>query len=154
MEQTHSTEEASGFPPSKAHGDMEHAKPVRTPVEERCMREDMEGGDSPTRPRTYSHLSQLSVEFSLAGSVPKLNTGIPQSSRPPDGGYGWCIVVATCFCSFVFIHNRISYGLFIPELTDYFGRSQTDMALVASVDSIVRCISCRYLQVTEKGRTK
>ncbi len=106
---------------------------------------DLSSMESPHRPRTYSHSSRLSVALSQAeleeyvAEPPSL-----QPHEPPDGGYGWCIVVAACFCNFVFVHNRISYGMFIPELTDYFSRSQTDMALVASVESIVRLISCKY----------
>ncbi len=107
--------------------------------------ENLPSMESSHRPRTYSHLSEVSVALShsdLVENVPDMDTKM--SDDPPDGGYGWCIVLATCFCNFVLIHSRICYGLFIPELTDYFERSQTDMSLVASTDAIVRCISCEY----------
>ena len=114
-------------------------------IDKSCDVEDLSAMESPHRPRTYSHLSELSVALShsdLVENVPAMDTKM--SDHPPDGGYGWCIVLATGFCNFVFIHSRICYGLFIPELTEYFGRSQTDMSLVASTDSIIRCVSCEY----------
>ncbi len=105
---------------------------------------DISSTGSPHRSRTYS--SRLSVALSQAEIEEYVadRHSLP-SKEPPDGGYGWCIVFAAFFCNFVSEHNKVAYGVFIPELTDYFSRSQTDMALVASVQSIVRCISCRYL---------
>ncbi len=64
--------------------------------------------ESSHKPRTYSHLSELSVALShsdLVENVPAMNTKI--SDDPPDGGYGWCIVLAIGFCNFVIIHSRI-----------------------------------------------
>ncbi len=111
----------------------------RRRVEEKLKESDV------GRTRTYSQLSQHSVGLvSVEGLVENdLPGNQPAVSDFVDGGFGWFIVFVTCFCNFVFFHNRISYGMFIPELTDYFSRSQTDMALVASVESIVRCISCK-----------
>ncbi len=123
----------------------QHVQYSNADVSKSCDVEDLSSMESSHRPRTYSHLSELSVALShgdLVENVPDVDIKI--SDDPPDGGYGWCIVFATCFSNFVFIHSRICYGLFIPELTDYFARSQTDMSLVASTDAIVRCVSCEY----------
>ncbi len=137
------TTNVSKLSPSSIESGMERPERARTPAELLRLKEDVKRGHRQSRTRTYSHLSELSVEFSLTGSVLEVDT-LPESIDPPDGGYGWLIVLATCFGNFVFCFNKVGYGLFIPELTDYFSRSQTDMALVASVESIVRCISCTY----------
>ncbi len=112
-----------------------------------CDFENLPSMESSHRPHTNSHSypSKLSLTLShddLVENVPAMATKM--SDEPPDGGYGWCIVVATFFCNFVLIHSSICYGLFIPELTEYFGGSQTDMSLVASTDAVMRCVSCEY----------
>lgn len=52
---------------------------------------------------------------------------------PPDGGYGWVIVFASFMCNLVVDGIGYSFGVFLPELVNYFEVGKGTVALVGSI---------------------
>lgn len=52
---------------------------------------------------------------------------------PPDGGYGWFIVVISFFCQVIVDGIIFSVGILLPHIAEDLGETQTAIVLVASV---------------------
>lgn len=52
---------------------------------------------------------------------------------PPDGGYGWVIVFASFMCNLVVDGIGYSFGVFLPELVNYFEVGKGTIAFVGSM---------------------
>lgn len=52
---------------------------------------------------------------------------------PPDGGYGWVIVFASFMCNLVVDGIGYSFGVFLPELVNYFEVGKGTIAFVGSI---------------------
>ncbi|XP_054716114.1 monocarboxylate transporter 12-like [Uloborus diversus] len=53
--------------------------------------------------------------------------------RPPDGGWGWFVVLGSFFCNVIVDGIIFSYGLFLPELAQDLGESKGRLAWVGSL---------------------
>lgn len=53
----------------------------------------------------------------------------------PDGGYGWVILVASFFISFMIDGIMYSFGLVLKEMKDHFGVSEADANLAVSLNT-------------------
>lgn len=52
---------------------------------------------------------------------------------PPNGGYGWVIVFASFMCNLIVDGIGYSFGVFLPELVNYFEVGKGTIALVGSI---------------------
>ncbi|CAG9133596.1 unnamed protein product [Plutella xylostella] len=52
---------------------------------------------------------------------------------PPDGGYGWVVVFASFMCNLVVDGIAYTFGIFLPELVEYFGEGKGTVAWVGSL---------------------
>lgn len=52
---------------------------------------------------------------------------------PPDGGWGWVIVVSSLFCNMIVDGIGYSFGVFLVEFTDYFRQPKSKVSLVGSL---------------------
>ena len=52
---------------------------------------------------------------------------------PPDGDYGWVIVLASFMCNLIVDGVCYSFGVFFLEFLDYFGESAAKTAWVGSL---------------------
>ena len=52
---------------------------------------------------------------------------------PPDGGYGWVIMLASFVCNFIVDGVCFSFGIFYLEFLDYFKESKSKTSWVGSV---------------------
>lgn len=52
---------------------------------------------------------------------------------PPDGGWGWVVVIASFFCNLIVDGVCYTFGIFYGELLDYFQASKGQTALVGSM---------------------
>lgn len=57
----------------------------------------------------------------------------PELPPPPDGGYGWVIVVASFFCNMVVDGITYTFGVFLTQFVDYFGEGKGKVAWVGSI---------------------
>ncbi|ELT97404.1 hypothetical protein CAPTEDRAFT_225236 [Capitella teleta] len=73
-----------------------------------------------------SSLSTSSDESTWSGS----SLSLPS---PPDGGYGWVIVLASFFVNFIADGCAYSYGVIYVELLRYFDESRSRTALVGAI---------------------
>lgn len=78
--------------------------------------------DKPDRQRHGSGQSTVSVE-SIENYIP----------TPPDGGYGWVIVMASLVCNMIVDGIGYSFGVFLMEFTDYFKETKSKVSLVGSL---------------------
>ncbi|XP_070567125.1 monocarboxylate transporter 9-like [Ptychodera flava] len=61
--------------------------------------------------------------------------------EPPDGGWGWVIVIATFLTSFLSVGSVYSVGVIYAALPDAFGKSKATTAWVASICTFVTALS-------------
>ncbi|KAL8616123.1 hypothetical protein ACOMHN_066610 [Nucella lapillus] len=52
---------------------------------------------------------------------------------PPDGGWGWVVVLASLFCNMIVDGIGYSFGVFLLEFADYFQESKSKVSLVGSL---------------------
>nr|XP_023029542.1 monocarboxylate transporter 7-like isoform X1 [Leptinotarsa decemlineata] len=52
---------------------------------------------------------------------------------PPDGGYGWVIVIASFICNMVVDGVSYCFGIFKDDLMEYYGESSGKVAWVGSI---------------------
>lgn len=53
--------------------------------------------------------------------------------QPPDGGWGWAVVLGSFFCNAIVDGIIFSYGLLLPELSKDLGVSKGRLAWVGSL---------------------
>lgn len=76
------------------------------------------------------------------------------TSRPPDGGWGW-IIVGAAFITYVLVDGvKYSFGMIFMELINTFQRSNSETALIISLQTGALLLSGRpeSLQVLVKHR--
>lgn len=52
---------------------------------------------------------------------------------PPDGGWGWVIVMASCVNNIIVDGIGYSFGIFLPEFVAFFGDGRSKVSLIGSV---------------------
>ena len=52
---------------------------------------------------------------------------------PPDGGWGWVIVAASLMCNIIVDGIGYSYGVLLPEFTEYFQEPRSKTSLIGSL---------------------
>ena len=52
---------------------------------------------------------------------------------PPDGGWGWAVMIASFFTNLIVDGVCYTFGIFFTELIDYFGASKSETALVGAL---------------------
>ena len=52
---------------------------------------------------------------------------------PPDGGFGWVVVIASFFCNLIVDGVCYTFGIFYPQLLEHFQASKGETALVGSM---------------------
>ncbi|XP_053963364.1 uncharacterized protein LOC128866559 isoform X1 [Anastrepha ludens] len=77
--------------------------------------------------------SSLSSEPNFEGGLTDLDDGILYMIVPPDGGYGWFIVLMSFLCQVVVDGIIFSVGILLPYIGDEFGQTDTTIVLVASI---------------------
>lgn len=53
--------------------------------------------------------------------------------RPPDGGWGWMVVLGSFMCNVIVDGIIFSYGLFLPELSKDLNEPKGKLAWVGSL---------------------
>jgi len=53
--------------------------------------------------------------------------------QPPDGGYGWVIVFASFMCNMIVDGIAYTFGVFLNELSIYYGTGRGTTAWVGSL---------------------
>ncbi|RNA16714.1 monocarboxylate transporter 12-like [Brachionus plicatilis] len=54
---------------------------------------------------------------------------------PPDGGYGWVVLVATFFIAFMVAGCMYSIGIILPDIKDHFKETQEKINLLSSLNT-------------------
>ena len=73
-----------------------------------------------------------------ADRVPELPADVdevdqPTVALPPDGGWGWTVVVAAFFANLIVDGVTYTFGIIMPELLDHFEAGKGKTALVGSL---------------------
>lgn len=68
--------------------------------------------------------------FIFSADIGDLADHIPE---PPDGGYGWVIVLAAFLSNFVVDGIANSFAVFLPEYQRYFGSTAGTTAVIGSL---------------------
>lgn len=55
------------------------------------------------------------------------------SLEPPNGGYGWIVVIAVFFVHVFILGNVYSFGVFYPVYIEYYHASPADVAWIGSI---------------------
>ncbi|KAA3670180.1 uncharacterized protein DEA37_0008071, partial [Paragonimus westermani] len=67
------------------------------------------------------------------GMMMEIDLDDVQPLTPPDGGWGWLIVLGSFMCMFLVDGVCFSYGIFLSELESTFGASKMQMTLAGSL---------------------
>ena len=57
----------------------------------------------------------------------------PEPPLPPDGGWGWMLVLSSLMCNIIVDGVCFSFGVMYVEFLDYFGESTYKTAFVGSL---------------------
>ena len=60
-------------------------------------------------------------------------SGGPSPPIPPDGGWGWVIMLASFMCNVIVDGVCFSFGIFYLEFLAYYGESKSKTSWVGSV---------------------
>ncbi len=63
---------------------------------------------------------------------------------PPDGGYGWMVVLAAFFIHVIVDGIAFSFGIFYGPFLEYYKVSEAKTALVGSLMTGFYLIMCEY----------
>ena len=74
--------------------------------------------------------SQTAVQAADDSDASSPNAGL---AIPPDGGYGWVIMIASFFTNVIVDGVCFSFGIFYLEFLEYFGESEAKTSWVGSV---------------------
>ncbi|XP_020717920.1 uncharacterized protein LOC101460461 isoform X1 [Ceratitis capitata] len=114
------------------------------PHEMEAQESDAEMAERPaTAPPAGSASSSLSSEPYLQSAFAtnlQLGDGFLYMVIPPDGGYGWFIMVISFFCQVIVDGIIFSVGILLPHMARGLGETQTTIVLVASVQ-----VGCYFL---------
>ena len=90
-----------------------------------------------TSSQPLSQVSEVDTPTSAAkqGSVPDGSISSTGSLMPlpPDGGWGWVIVVASFLCNGLVDGFCGTYGILMPSFLDHFGSGRGETALAGSL---------------------
>lgn len=93
-------------------------------------------GDNSTADNKTSSLSQGGIKSHVV-SV-EINDEAPIENwvvLPPDGGWGWIVVLASFFCNFVTDGCLYSFGMFLEEIGEDMDVPATNIAIASSIMS-------------------
>ncbi|XP_076457911.1 uncharacterized protein LOC143291736 [Babylonia areolata] len=100
-------------------------------------------GDPPPNHQTTTTTAVTTTSTSKpTGDKQRHESGVSNASAesyeyyipsPPDGGWGWVIVVASLFCNIIVDGLGYSFGVFLLEFADYFQESKSKVSLVGSL---------------------
>lgn len=93
------------------------------------------------RRRSSQRRSIYSIEFDFD---PEVKTDDTKPEPPPDGGYGWIIVLVVHLVQLMGIGFLTSLGIFYIEWQKYFNSTAAQTGLVVSLTSVVMGIISRY----------
>ena len=71
---------------------------------------------------------------------------------PPDGGWGWVIVLASLVCNIIVDGIGYSFGVFLLEFSDYFQENKSKVSLVGSLLCGVYLFAGESLQAGGTGK--
>lgn len=54
---------------------------------------------------------------------------------PPDGGYGWIVVLASFLCQFLTDGSMYTFGIFLEEISIALNCAQTQITLSSSIQN-------------------
>ena len=80
-------------------------------------------------------LNSLFLFSEMAGKHrnPSGESDVDSPPIPPDGGYGWVIMLASFVCNVIVDGVCFSFGIFYLEFLQHYGESKSKTSIVGSV---------------------
>ncbi|XP_070554057.1 monocarboxylate transporter 12-like [Ptychodera flava] len=76
------------------------------------------------------------------------------SKSPPDGGWGWLVVLASFLAQTLNAECMFAMGVFIPPLTSYFGADLVEVSTVFSITISLCCFVAPFSSFLDKYGTR
>lgn len=76
--------------------------------------------------------------------VPPKDKRKPIATVPPDGGWGWMVLIGTMTINIVIIGHGKSFGVYFKNLMDEFDASPSRVAWLQSLQIFIFSLLCKY----------
>ncbi len=71
-------------------------------------------------------------------------SGLTRPVEPPNGGYGWVIVVASLMLGITVGAKYVSFGVFLIEFCHFLDMPQANVSLINAAGNIAFTIFCKF----------
>ena len=71
------------------------------------------------------------------------SSGDTRSGVPPDGGYGWVIVISSFMLGISLGGKYVSFGVFLIELCHFLDMPQAEVTLINSAGNAAFTVCCK-----------
>lgn len=72
---------------------------------------------------------------------------VRREHSPPDGGYGWVIVVCVLMMQLFFVGTMNMYSVYLYDWTNYLQTSQAAMGVLWSLDTVLSSVTGRAANI-------
>lgn len=120
----------------------------RPETAERNVMTSTTNGSCHKKTSSLSELTSENQDFSeTILKVPFTDKSTPAAIVPPDGGWGWMVLLGTMTINIVIIGHGKSFGVYFKTIMDEFDASPSRVAWLQSLQIFMFSFLCKYTNI-------